>query len=157
MLLFLFIFIFLLQYIHSYNHSLITFAEALLHIFIAAGSVDWTSLGVPSRDSNSGQLVKHSLSFSHSPLFIPIPFTPSIILFPKLLLSACRMLDGYPSGDLSRTDCPERGEEGEWGGLVWHLPELYCSGVYHIVIITPLWGEHKTERTLLHIESSRNS
>jgi hypothetical protein len=27
-------FIFLLQYIHSYNHSLITFAEALLHIFV---------------------------------------------------------------------------------------------------------------------------
>jgi hypothetical protein len=30
--LFLYIFIFLLQYIHSYNHSLISFAEALLHI-----------------------------------------------------------------------------------------------------------------------------
>ena len=34
--LFLYIFLFLLQYIHSYNHSLITFADALLHIFIAA-------------------------------------------------------------------------------------------------------------------------
>jgi len=43
--LFLYIFLFLLQYIHSYNHSLITFAEALLHIFIAAGSVGGTSLG----------------------------------------------------------------------------------------------------------------
>ena len=44
--LFLYIFfIFLLHYIHSYNHSLITFAEALLHIFIAAGSVGGTSLG----------------------------------------------------------------------------------------------------------------
>jgi hypothetical protein len=41
--LFLYIFIFLLQYIHSYYHSLITFAEALLHIFIAAGSVGGTS------------------------------------------------------------------------------------------------------------------
>jgi hypothetical protein len=38
-------FIFLLQYIHSYNHSLITFVEALLHVFIAAGSVGGTSLG----------------------------------------------------------------------------------------------------------------
>jgi hypothetical protein len=36
--LFLYIYIFLLQYIHSYNHSLITFAETLLHIFLAAGS-----------------------------------------------------------------------------------------------------------------------
>ncbi len=43
--LFLCIFIILLQYIHSYNHLLITFAEALLHIFIAAGSVGGTSLG----------------------------------------------------------------------------------------------------------------
>jgi hypothetical protein len=34
--LFLYIFLFLLQYVHSYNHSLITFADALLHIFIAA-------------------------------------------------------------------------------------------------------------------------
>ncbi len=39
------IFIFLLQYIHSYNHSLITFAGALLHVFIALGSVGGTSLG----------------------------------------------------------------------------------------------------------------
>jgi hypothetical protein len=31
-------------HIHSYNHSFITFAEALLHIFIAAGSVGGTSL-----------------------------------------------------------------------------------------------------------------
>jgi hypothetical protein len=55
MALFLHIFIFLLQYIHSYNHSLITFAEALLHIFIAAGSVHGRNLpGVPSQDSNSG-------------------------------------------------------------------------------------------------------
>jgi hypothetical protein len=43
--LFLYIFIFLLQYIDSYNHSLITVAEALLHVFIAAGSVGGTSLG----------------------------------------------------------------------------------------------------------------
>jgi hypothetical protein len=43
--LFLYIFICLLQYIHSYNHSRITIAEALLHIFIAAGSVGGTSLG----------------------------------------------------------------------------------------------------------------
>ncbi len=39
------IFIFLLQCIHSYNHSLIKFAEALLHIFTPAGSVGETSLG----------------------------------------------------------------------------------------------------------------
>ncbi len=45
MRLFLFILIFLLQYIHSYNHSLITFAEALHHIFIAAGLVGGTSKG----------------------------------------------------------------------------------------------------------------
>ncbi len=39
-------FIFLLQYIHSYNYSRITIAEALLHIFIiAAGSVGGTFLG----------------------------------------------------------------------------------------------------------------
>ncbi len=44
MTLFLYIFIFLLQYIHSYNHLLITFAEALLHIFMAADSVGGTSL-----------------------------------------------------------------------------------------------------------------
>jgi hypothetical protein len=43
--LFLYILIILLQYIHSDNHSLITFAEALLHVFIAAGSVGGTSLG----------------------------------------------------------------------------------------------------------------
>jgi hypothetical protein len=49
--LFVYFFIFLLQYIHLYNHSNITFAEVLLHIFIAAGSVGGTSL---SRDSNSG-------------------------------------------------------------------------------------------------------
>jgi hypothetical protein len=42
--LFLYIFIFLLQYIYSYHHSLITFAEALLYFFIAIGSVDGTSL-----------------------------------------------------------------------------------------------------------------
>jgi hypothetical protein len=46
------LFIFLLQYIHSYNHSLITFAEALFHIFTAAGSVGGISLGC--QDSNSG-------------------------------------------------------------------------------------------------------
>jgi len=44
-LFFFLIFIFQLQTIHSYNHPLITFAEALLHIFIAAGSVGGTSLG----------------------------------------------------------------------------------------------------------------
>jgi hypothetical protein len=38
-------FIFLLDYIHSSNHSLITFAEALFHIFTAAGSVGGTFLG----------------------------------------------------------------------------------------------------------------
>ncbi len=38
-------FIFLLQYIHSYNHLLTTFAEVLLHIFIAAGSAGGTFLG----------------------------------------------------------------------------------------------------------------
>ncbi len=43
--LFKYIYIFLLQYIHSYNHSLITFAEGLFHIFKAAGSVGGTSLG----------------------------------------------------------------------------------------------------------------
>jgi hypothetical protein len=31
--------------VHSYKNSLITFAEALLHIFMAAGSVGGTSLG----------------------------------------------------------------------------------------------------------------
>ncbi len=40
-----FFFIFLLQHIHSYSHSLITFAEALLHMFIAASSEGGTSLG----------------------------------------------------------------------------------------------------------------
>ncbi len=38
-------FIFLSQYIHSYNHSIISFAEAHPHIFTAAGSVGGTSLG----------------------------------------------------------------------------------------------------------------
>jgi hypothetical protein len=36
--LFVYLFFFL-QYIYSYNHSFITFAEAHLHIFTAAGSV----------------------------------------------------------------------------------------------------------------------
>ncbi len=46
MRLFLYICIIMLQYKHSYNHSLITYAEALLYIFIAAGSVHGqTSLG----------------------------------------------------------------------------------------------------------------
>ncbi len=40
MSLFLYIYIFLFQYIHSYNYSHTTVAETLLHIFIAAGSVD---------------------------------------------------------------------------------------------------------------------
>jgi hypothetical protein len=48
----LFVFIFLLQYKHSYNQSLVTLAEPLLHIFIAAGWVGGTSL--ECRDSNSG-------------------------------------------------------------------------------------------------------
>jgi hypothetical protein len=36
------IFIFFLQYLYSYNHSFITFAEVHLHIFTAAGSVEST-------------------------------------------------------------------------------------------------------------------
>jgi hypothetical protein len=43
------LFIFLLQYIHSYNHSLITFAEAHFHIFTAAGSVGGTTWGAEPR------------------------------------------------------------------------------------------------------------
>ncbi len=43
-------FIFLLQYVHSYNHSLITFAEALLHFFIAAGSVGEPPWGAEPRN-----------------------------------------------------------------------------------------------------------
>ncbi len=39
------IFFFFLQYLHSYNHSFISFAEAHLHIFTAAGSVGGTSKG----------------------------------------------------------------------------------------------------------------
>jgi hypothetical protein len=39
------LFVYLLFYYNTYNHLLITFAEALLHIFIAADSVVGTSLG----------------------------------------------------------------------------------------------------------------
>jgi hypothetical protein len=49
------IFIFLLQYIHSYNHSLITFADVYLHIFTDDGSEGGASLGsrteIQTRDS----------------------------------------------------------------------------------------------------------
>jgi hypothetical protein len=57
------IFIFMLQYLRSYNHTLLTFAEALLHIFIATGPV-----GVPSLYSNSGlpysKLAHYHLSYA---------------------------------------------------------------------------------------------
>ncbi len=75
--LFLFISIFLLQYnIYSYNHSLITFAEALLHIFIAAGSVGWTSLGCRAEIRTRAISWNIPYPFSHSPLSIPIALTP---------------------------------------------------------------------------------
>ncbi len=139
-------------FIQSFTHNIRWGPSPYLHSCRLSGL---NLPGVPSRDSNSGQLVKHSLSRFPFSTFYPYPFlTPSISLYPKLL-SACRMLDillvTY-QGLIVRKE-----GRGEWGGLVWHLPELYCSGVYHIVIITPLWGEHKTERTLLHIENSRNS
>ncbi len=145
-----FIFAFLLQYIYSYNHSLITFAEALLHIFIAADSVGWTSLGCRAEIRTRANSWNIPYPFSHSPLFfIPISYFLNYSLPAECWISFWWLIKDRLSGKRG-------GERGEWGGLVWHLPELYCSGVYHIVIITPLWGEHKTERTLLHIESSRN-
>jgi hypothetical protein len=43
--LYLYIYFSFLQYVHSYNHSFITFAEAHLHIFTAAGSEGGVCIG----------------------------------------------------------------------------------------------------------------
>jgi hypothetical protein len=68
-------------FIQSFTHNIRGGPSPYLHSCRLSGR---NLLGVPSRDSNSGQLVKHSLSLFPSPLFIPIPLTPTIILFPKL-------------------------------------------------------------------------
>ncbi len=66
-LFFLYLFFFL-HYIHSYNHSLI-FAEALLHIFIAAGSVGGTSKGVAEPRFELGAALQQvSALLSHTPV-----------------------------------------------------------------------------------------
>ncbi len=55
---------FMLQYIYSYNHSFITFAEALLHIFIAAGSVGRTPWGA---EPSFGPAVQQASSLPSEP------------------------------------------------------------------------------------------
>ncbi len=84
--------------VHTFIHSFITFAEAHLQIFTAAGSVGWPSM---SRDSNSGfphiKLAHYHLSYAS----LKLSYAKSVELFFYQLFYAVRELNAPVLTDCS--------------------------------------------------------